>query len=70
MANLKEDVREPSVSLLCKLGSIIVHADEMTEPGGHEFDHAALRTLLADPEVKAWIKGMGAMLPLKRSARK
>lgn len=61
---------EPDLALLCKLGSIVVHADEMTEPGAHEFDHTAVRSLLADPEVKAWIKGMGGLLPLKRSARK
>lgn len=28
---------EPNVQLLCKLGSIIVHADEATELGGHTF---------------------------------
>lgn len=61
---------EPDLTLLCKLGSIVVHADEMTEPGAHEFDHTAVRTLLADPEVQAWIKGMGGLLPLKRSVRK
>ena len=59
----------PSITLLCKLGSIAVHADEMTEPGGHPFDVTAMRQLLADPEVKEWIVAMGAMLPLKRSAR-
>ena len=59
----------PSITLLCKLGSIAVHADEMTEPGAHEFDVIAMRQLVNDPEVKQWIADMGAMLPLKRSAR-
>lgn len=59
----------PSLTLLCKLGSIVVHADEMTDPGAHEYDRTAMMTLIADPEVQAWIKGMGALLPLKRSAR-
>jgi len=59
----------PSITLLCKLGSIAVHADEMTEPGGHEFDVVAMRQLLNDPEVKMWIIDMGALLPRKRSAR-
>lgn len=63
------EVIEPDLTLLCKLGSIVVHADEMTEPGAHEFDHTALRTLIADADVQAWIKKMGPLLPLKRSAR-
>jgi hypothetical protein len=63
-------MRAIRTGLLCKLGSIVVHADEVTEPGAHEFDISALRALLADPEVKQWIIDMGAMLPLKRSARK
>lgn len=61
----------PSAALLCKLGSIIVHADEGTEDGAHFFDLHTVRTLLADPEVKAWLAAMDrmAMLPVKRSAR-
>lgn len=65
----RSEIIEPSLTLLCKLGSIIVHADEATEPGAHELDVTVLRALLADPEVKDWIKGMGTMLPLKRSKR-
>lgn len=62
------DVLNPSPTLLCKLGSIIVHADEYTSPDGHVFDASALRALLLDPEVQAWIVGMGemALVPLKR----
>lgn len=58
----------PSPSLLCKLGSIAVHADEMMSPTGHAFDKAALQTLLQDAEVVEWIKQMDAiaMLPKKR----
>lgn len=58
----------PTPSVLCKLGSIIVHAEEASSPGGHPFDVVALRQLLADPEVAAWMEGMRAMamLPLKR----
>lgn len=65
-------VLAPSPSLLCKLGSIAVHAQELTGPGGHEFDLAALQQLYADAEVKTWLKGMGdmAMLPVKRTAAK
>lgn len=60
---------ELGMPLLVKLGSIVVHADELTEPGGHEFDHTTIRTLLTDPDVQKWIKDMGVLLPLKRSTR-
>lgn len=67
MIRLNRQMR-PELGLLCKLGSIAVHADEMTGAGGHEFDMAALRQLLDDPEVKDWIKAMadGGLLPVKR----
>ncbi len=63
----KLDLRAP-MSLLCKLGSIAVHADEMLSPGGHEFDRVALMGLLKDQEVVAWLESMGkmAMIPKKR----
>jgi hypothetical protein len=61
---------QPTLVMLIKLGSIAVHADEITEDEGHAahaFDMVALRQLIDDPEVKAWIKEMGAYLPLKRT---
>ena len=63
-----EGVMRPSMSLLCKLGSIVVHADEGLSNDGHPFDLTALRGLLGDPEVVAWLKGMqaAAFLPVKR----
>jgi hypothetical protein len=63
------DVMNPSPALLCKLGSIIVHADELLSPDGHHFDREALAQVLADPEVAEWLRGMGemALIPLKRS---
>ena len=62
------DVLKPSTALLCKLGSIIVHADELTSPTGHHFDREALRALLTEKEVAQWIEGMSklALVPLKR----
>ncbi len=62
------DVFKPSAGLLVKLGSIIVHYEEMTSPKGHEFDKFALNSLLEDAEVVEWFKGMhkNAMLPVKR----
>ncbi len=60
----------PGPSLLCKLGSIIVHAEELASPDGHTFDRIALQSLLNDQEVKEWLAQMNAaaMLPRKRSA--
>jgi len=63
-----DDPLKPSVSLLAKLGSIAVHAQEMTSSKGHAFDKHALDGVLADPEVKAWLRSMDkmAMLPKRR----
>jgi hypothetical protein len=59
----------PSVALLCKLGSIAVHADEATSKQGHPFDLTAIRGLLDDDEVQEWLKQMDklSMLPKKRN---
>jgi hypothetical protein len=56
------------LSLLVKLGSIVVHAEELLSTDGRHVDLEAMRPLLADAEVQNWIKGMGALLPLKRRA--
>ena len=52
---------KPSPSLLVKLGSIIVHMQELTSPAGHIVDKHALDTLWSDPEVVAWIEAMDKM---------
>ena len=59
---------DPGARVLCKVGSIVVHMDEATDLGGHAFDVQAFRTLLADPEVVAWLDAMRAigMIPVKR----
>ena len=59
-------VESPSLTVLIKLGSIAVHADELFSPDGRNADKMALLPLLADSEVAEWVKAMGAMLPLKR----
>lgn len=58
----------PPVSLLCKLASIAVHADEWTSTGAHTVDREAIRSLLADPDVKVWLEKMtaAALAPRKR----
>ena len=55
------DVLKPSVALLAKLGSIIVHVDEGASSKGHVFDWTAARILIGDPEVQEWLTGMGRM---------
>jgi hypothetical protein len=59
----------PSLSLLCKLGSIVVHAEEMLSGSGHPFDRIAIVTLLEDTEVQQWIEAMGVYLPQKRGVK-
>lgn len=63
--------QSPSLRLLVKLGSIVVHADELTQPDGHEADATAIRSLLTDREVIEWLRGMDAQsfLPKKRSSK-
>jgi hypothetical protein len=58
----------PSAQLLCKLGSIIVHADEFLSPFGHDFDRHALLSSLQDEDVQHWLRAMAALalVPLKR----
>lgn len=59
---------KPDMKLLCKLGSIIQHADEMLSPKGHHFDKDALLAILKEPDVKAWLKDMDklALIPKRR----
>jgi len=65
---MSSDALNPSPALLCKLGSIAVHAEELLSPKGHAFDHTALQMLCEDDEVKQWLQQMNAMamLPVKR----
>ena len=60
------DPLKPSIQLLVKLGSIVVHADELTSKGGHPMDAIAIRSGMDDLDVREWIDRMGELLPLKR----
>ncbi len=62
------DPLKPSAALLVKLGSIIVHAEELMSPSGHEYDRLAMQTAMQDAEVQEWLKAMDSMafLPKKR----
>lgn len=59
----------PSPSLLCKLASIAVHADELLSDDGHTLDREALLSGLKDPEVTEWIGQMttASLAPRKRA---
>lgn len=63
---------KPNLTLLVKLGSLIVHIEEMLSETGHHFDISVIKTALADPELKTWIIQMNelALLPLKRGQGK
>lgn len=69
MAKKRSDCLSPSAGLLCKLGSVAVHANEFLSPDGHEFDKAALLQLLRDHEVVAWLAEMDAMEFLPKMRR-
>ncbi len=59
------------LGLQCKLVSIIVHIEEAGSADGHVLDWSAVASLLADPEVRAWVAEMTRLgfAPVKRSAR-
>jgi len=58
----------PSVSVLAKLASIAVHVEEILSADGHDFDRVAIKSLLTDPEVSAFLSAGRklAMIPEKR----
>lgn len=64
----KYDPLKPSATLLCKIGSIVIHADEFTGKGSHRFDLAAIKSLLKDDEVETWLCQMEglALIPKRR----
>ena len=62
----KKDPLKPGLSLLCKLGSVVVHTEEMLSSKRHSFDLIAIETVLKDKEVREWMTAMGAYLPAKR----
>ena len=59
---------KPSAAILSKLGSVVVHCEEMLSVNGHAFDRHAIAGILSDAELQAWLKQMHmlCLLPLKR----
>lgn len=62
------DPLAPPPTVLVKLGSVLVHADELLSAGGHAFDRAALEGLVRDPELVEWRAAADrlALLPVMR----
>lgn len=58
----------PSVSTLVKIGSLLVHYQELASSDGHHFDKSAIDQLEADADVKEWLAAMTkkGLLPVKR----
>jgi hypothetical protein len=63
------DPLHPDAVLLSKLGSIVIHTEEVLGSDGQVVDVAALKGLCEDPDVVEWLEQMGnlALLPVKRS---
>lgn len=59
---------KPSLGLLCKIGSIIVHVEEAMSDKQHKFDVVAMQALLRDVEVQSWLVEMRkqGLVPEKR----
>ena len=55
-----------SIGLAAKLAAVVVHADEMLSPSGHDYDRTALEQCARDPEVQAWVRSLGPLAPKKR----
>ncbi len=65
----KIDPLKPSPTLLMKIGSAMIHAEELIETKfkNADFDIPAFNSVAQDSEVVEWVKAMGPMLPHKRN---
>jgi hypothetical protein len=56
------------ITLQVKLGSIIIHIQEMLSGKGHEFDNIVILQLMNDSELLNWLNALETegLLPLKR----
>ncbi len=68
MAKKKPDPMKPSMDVLVKLGSAIVHAKEAISVDGRPVDKFEFDQLLNEPDLADWLKAMGdmALLPVLR----
>ena len=65
---IPETVEHPDLSLLVKLGSLIVHLEEY-QATNHPFDKSAIEQLKKDSALIEWFAAMNAaqFLPVKRT---
>lgn len=65
------DPLKPSVALIAKLGSVVVHAQEAFSPNAHPLDVEAIRGLAADPEITEWLSALQkqGLVPVKRATQ-
>lgn len=70
MGKRKLECVSPPLRLLCKIASIVGHAEEFASDTGHPFDEVALRSLIGDSEVQCWMQQMrsASLAPLPRYA--
>jgi len=63
-----EGLPKPTDNALIKIGSALVHFDELTSIDGHPYDKVAAKTALEDEEVQNWLNKMAdlALLPQRR----
>ncbi len=55
------------ITLVCKLASVVVHAQELLDPAkAHHVDKVALQQAISDPAVRAWIAALGPLAPVPR----
>lgn len=54
-------VEHQHIMLVAKLGCIVALAENLTGPHGIAADRNTIRTLLQDPEVKAWLDDLRAI---------
>ena len=63
------DPLKPEAALLCKLGSLVRHWEEWSDPdSSHHLDKAAIDDLMSQADVQQWFQQMDemALLPQKR----
>ena len=67
MIHRNNRLKKPTDSLLCKLGSLIVHLEEHAETG-HPFDRTAYAAIRSDAEIEQWFADMAklGLLPIRR----
>jgi hypothetical protein len=62
-------VFELDAGLASKLASVVVHAQEFTDPViSHPVDRVALEQACHDPDVVEWVRSLGPLAPLPRNA--